>query len=164
MITSVSSISRYEFVPPPTPNTVARPATLGACQVRLQLSMLLLPITTRANFCAMKLSSFVVFEQLNIPNARGPCRSVVSRNPLAVRSSASSQLAGRSVSPSRISGSVSLTYRPDLVLDFIGNTRSAWEGGRMRPSALYASEVRAQGGPSLAPSASLTSPLESNPR
>jgi hypothetical protein len=28
------------------------PATLGACQVRLQLSMLLQPITARTNFCA----------------------------------------------------------------------------------------------------------------
>jgi hypothetical protein len=49
---SVSSISRYELVPPPNPNAVARPATLGACQVRLQLSRLFEPITTRANFCA----------------------------------------------------------------------------------------------------------------
>ena len=49
---SVSSISRYELVPPPIPNTVARPATLGACQVRLQLSMLFEPMTARANFCA----------------------------------------------------------------------------------------------------------------
>lgn len=47
---SAVSISSYDEVPPPTPKTVARPATLGACQVRLQLSMLLLPITTRANF------------------------------------------------------------------------------------------------------------------
>ena len=51
-IRSVSSASRYELVPPPAPNTVARPATEGACQVRLQLSMLLLPRTVRANFCA----------------------------------------------------------------------------------------------------------------
>ena len=51
-IRSVSSASRYELVPPPAPNTVARPATEGACQVRLQLSMLLLPRTCRANFCA----------------------------------------------------------------------------------------------------------------
>ncbi len=51
--TSVSSTSRYELVPPPAPKTVARPTTLGACQVRLQLSMLLLPTTARANFCAM---------------------------------------------------------------------------------------------------------------
>ena len=35
------------------PNTAARPTTLGACQVRLQLSMLLLPITARVNFWAM---------------------------------------------------------------------------------------------------------------
>jgi hypothetical protein len=51
-MTSVSSISRYDEVPPPAPKTVARPATLGACQVRLQESMLLEPMTARANFCA----------------------------------------------------------------------------------------------------------------
>jgi hypothetical protein len=49
---SVSSISLYELVPPPIPKTAARPATLGACQVRLQLSMLFEPMTARANFCA----------------------------------------------------------------------------------------------------------------
>ena len=48
----MSSISRYELVLPPAPNTVARPATEGACQVRLQLSMLLLPSTTLESFCA----------------------------------------------------------------------------------------------------------------
>ena len=41
-------------MPPPAPKTVARPATLGACQVRLQLSMLLLPRTARENFWAAK--------------------------------------------------------------------------------------------------------------
>jgi hypothetical protein len=51
--TSVSSTSRYELVPPPAPKTVARPTTLGACQVRLQLSMLLLPTAARTNFMAM---------------------------------------------------------------------------------------------------------------
>ena len=71
-MTSVSSASRYDEVPPPAPNTVARPATLGACQVRLQLSMLLLCMTARVNFWAMKFISFVVFEQLNIPKAFGP--------------------------------------------------------------------------------------------
>ena len=45
MMRSVSSTSSYELVPPPAPNTVARPTTLGACQVRLQLSMLLVPMT-----------------------------------------------------------------------------------------------------------------------
>jgi hypothetical protein len=51
MIRSVSSASRYELVPPPAPRTVVRPTTDGACQVRLQLSTLLLPITARLNFC-----------------------------------------------------------------------------------------------------------------
>ena len=51
-MTFVDSISSYELVPPPAPKTVARPTTLGACQVRLHESMLLLPITDRANFCA----------------------------------------------------------------------------------------------------------------
>jgi hypothetical protein len=37
-------------VPPPAPNTVARPTTLGACQVRLHESMLFDPITERTNF------------------------------------------------------------------------------------------------------------------
>ena len=46
---SVVSISSYEEVPPPAPKTVARPTTLGACQVRLQLSMLFEPMTRRAN-------------------------------------------------------------------------------------------------------------------
>ena len=52
MTRSVSSISLYELVPPPAPKTVVRPTTLGACQVRLQESMLLLPRAARANFCA----------------------------------------------------------------------------------------------------------------
>jgi hypothetical protein len=72
MTTSVSSTERYELVPPPAPKTVARPTTLGACQVRLQLSMLLLPMATRASFCAMKFTSFVAFEQLNMPKLWGP--------------------------------------------------------------------------------------------
>jgi hypothetical protein len=36
----------------PEPKVVARPATEGACQVRAQLSMLLVPITARMNFWA----------------------------------------------------------------------------------------------------------------
>ena len=71
-IRSVSSTSRYELVPPPAPNTVARPATLGACHVRLQLSMLLLPRTVRLNFCAAKLTSLVALLQLKVPNVVGP--------------------------------------------------------------------------------------------
>jgi hypothetical protein len=49
---STFSTSTYEEVPPPAPKTVARPTTLGACQVRLQLSMLLEPMTLRVNRCA----------------------------------------------------------------------------------------------------------------
>jgi hypothetical protein len=52
MMKSVDSISSYEVVPPPAPNTVDRPTTEGACQVRLQESMLFDPSTTLVNFCA----------------------------------------------------------------------------------------------------------------
>src|SRR6267378_7910379 len=97
---SVSSTSRYDEVPPPAPNTVARPATLGACQVLLQLSTLLLPMTTRVNFCAMKFISLVVLEQLNIPKPFGPNARALS-NPAAARSRASSHDAGRKTPPSR---------------------------------------------------------------
>ena len=79
--TSVSSISRYELVPPPAPNTVARPATEGACQVRLQLSMLLLPRTTRESFWAAKLISLVDLLQLKTPNVPEPCASPAARSP-----------------------------------------------------------------------------------
>ena len=43
--------SSIEFDIAPLPTMTARPATVGACQVRLQLSMLLVPIATLANFC-----------------------------------------------------------------------------------------------------------------
>ena len=48
-----AQLNQNGAVPPPAPKTAARPATLGACQVRLQLSMLLVPMTERTNFCAM---------------------------------------------------------------------------------------------------------------
>src|SRR3989442_11594364 len=102
-----SSISTYELVPPPAPTTVARPTTLGACQVRLQLSMLLLPSTWRMNFWATKFTSFVAFEQLNRPTPWPPFRSVAARSPPAARSSASSQLVSRRTPLSLTRGSVS---------------------------------------------------------
>src|SRR3989440_8405226 len=105
MMTFVSSASRYDEVPPPAPNTVARPATLGACQVLLQLSMLLLCITTRVNFWAMKFISLVVLEQLNMPKECGPCCRAASK-PEEALASASSQEAGRRRPPSLTSGSV----------------------------------------------------------
>jgi hypothetical protein len=106
MMRSVSSISRYELVPPPAPNTVARPTTLGACQVRLQESTLLLPITERANFWARKFTSFVAFEQLKRPKDVGPAGPVLGRNPEAARSSASSHVAWRNSPFSRTRGCV----------------------------------------------------------
>src|SRR3954471_23716761 len=93
---SVSSTSRYELVPPPAPKTVARPATLGACQVRLQLSMLLLPSTARLKFCAAKLTSLVAFEHEKTPKVVDPCCAFAAWNPATTLVRASSQLAGRS--------------------------------------------------------------------
>src|SRR5919204_1252309 len=116
MISSVSSASRYELVPPPAPKTVARPTTEGACQVRLQLSMLLLPRTCRESFWAAKLTSLVAFEQLKIPIGLHdwPASLVASAawNPATVRSSASSHVAGWSSPPfvSRTRGWVRRTY------------------------------------------------------
>src|SRR4249919_2501749 len=104
---SVFSISSYELVPPPAPNTVARPTTEGACQVRLQLSMLLLRRTVRMNFCATKFISLVAFEQLNRPTPSPAFRAVAARRPAAARSRASSQVAVRRPPLSRTIGSVS---------------------------------------------------------
>src|SRR5207244_1145958 len=123
MIRSVSSTSLYEEVPPPAPNTVARPTTLGACQVRLQLSMLLVPRARRANFCAAKLSSFVAFEQLKSP-VIAPLPSA-RRKPAAARSSASSQLASRSAPSSRTSGRVSRLYRIPMPRSYAGSDDGA---------------------------------------
>src|SRR5260221_550347 len=72
--TSVSSTSRYELVPPPAPNTVARPTTLGACHVRLQLSTLWLPKATRASFEAPAPNPAAA------PIAPGPLSGLVWRN------------------------------------------------------------------------------------
>src|SRR6478735_3931651 len=69
---SQCSASSYELVEPPAPKMVVRPTTEGACQVRLQLSMLLFPNTCRAIFEARKLTSLVDFEQLKMPVAVRP--------------------------------------------------------------------------------------------
>src|SRR3981081_4154632 len=95
MIRSVSATSLSAEVPPPAPNTVARPTTLGACQVRLQLSMLLLRMTERANFWAAKFISLVVLEQLKMPKDLVASAARALAKPADARSSASSQEAGR---------------------------------------------------------------------
>src|ERR1700748_3770057 len=89
---SVCSASSYELVEPPAPRMVVRPTTEGACQVRLQLSTLLLPNTCRAIFDARKFTSFVDFEQLKIPVAVRPVSRKFRRKPSAARSRASSQV------------------------------------------------------------------------
>src|SRR3989338_6441076 len=45
-----SLISLMELVIEPLPNDIARPATVGACQVRAHWSTLFVPIAARANF------------------------------------------------------------------------------------------------------------------
>ncbi len=52
-MTGAFSISRMEFVIAPAPSVEARPATVGACQVRAQWSILLVPMTARMNFIIM---------------------------------------------------------------------------------------------------------------
>ena len=49
-ISLASASSATLFVIAPRPTMTARPATEGACQVRAQLSTLLVPITARVNF------------------------------------------------------------------------------------------------------------------
>ncbi len=84
-------------MPPPAPKTVARPTTEGACQVRLQESMLFVPMAVRMNFCAMKFISFVAFEHEKHAHRVGRRgRPRARRKPSAARSSASSHEAGRS--------------------------------------------------------------------
>ena len=85
---------------------MARPTTLGACQVRLQESMLLVPITARANFCTMKFSSLVDLEHEKNPMASGPYASLTDWKPAAARASASSHDAVRKTPLSRTIGSV----------------------------------------------------------
>ena len=109
-MTSVSSTSAYELVPPPAPKTVARPTTLGACHVLLQLSMLCEPNATRASFCAAKFTSFVDFEQEKMPVEFGPRAAMFRRKPSAAASRATSHDTGFRTPPSRTIGWVIRTY------------------------------------------------------
>ena len=52
-ITSGFSMSRSGFDMAPLPMVAARPATVGACQARLQLSIYEVPNPARTNFCIM---------------------------------------------------------------------------------------------------------------
>jgi hypothetical protein len=65
----------------------------------------------RESFCAMKFTSFVDFEQLKVPSEFGPRASMFRLKPSAARSSASSQVAGRSTPWSRTIGVVKRGYK-----------------------------------------------------
>jgi hypothetical protein len=97
--------------------------------VRLHESMLFDPITERTNFCAKKLTSFEAFEQLNIPNERVVSCFRARDKPAAAKSSASSQLAGRSAPFSRTIGSVS---RPRYLRNQITSSRQSRPAGGVR--------------------------------
>ena len=88
---------------PPVPKTVARLATDGACQVRLQLSMLLLPRTIRESF-GQRSDLVGRLGAAEVPTgtraSAGRCRSRAARSAAIVRSSASSHVAGLSSPPS----------------------------------------------------------------
>src|SRR3984893_15552075 len=68
--------------------------------------MLFVPITARASFCIRELSSLVHFEEEMKASESGPCCVLISENLRATRPRASSQLASRNLSPSRIRGLV----------------------------------------------------------
>ena len=89
--------------------------------MRLQLSMLLLPMATRVNFCAMKFISLVVLDQLNMPNPLGH-RARAFSNPVAAAVRASSQDAGRNLPPSRTKGWVK-RWRPSSIRE-----HNIWKG------------------------------------
>jgi hypothetical protein len=74
--------------------------------------MLLFPNATRANFPAMKFTSFVAFEQLKIPIEFAPRVARFRRKPSAATSNASSHVASRSLPFSRTSGCVRRGYDP----------------------------------------------------
>ena len=95
-------------MPPPAPNTVARPTTLGACQVRLQLSMLLLPIDDAGELLGDEVHLVRRLRAAEQPErVRAVPVDARRANPAAARSSASSHVAGRSAPFSRTSGWVS---------------------------------------------------------
>src|ERR1700730_18605418 len=103
--------------------------------------MLLLPMTTRVNFCDMKFSSLVVLEQLNMPKPFGPRARALS-NPAAARCSASSQVAGRSLPPSLMSGCVRRSRPSSTQKEY----RGANSGGPANPRSSSAPHDHPFGG------------------
>ena len=106
--------------------------------MRLQLSMLLLPITLRTNFCAAKFNSLVVLEQLNIPNDFVAPRSIARWNAPAVASKASSHVAGSKEPFLRTSGWSSLAAFLAFLAIGIDHSRTGACTDTRRPYAILA--------------------------
>src|ERR1700752_5306208 len=68
--------------------------------------MLFVPMTARASFCIRQLSSLVHFDDEIKASASGPFFSVISLKRWTTKSRASSHVASRNLSSSRISGLV----------------------------------------------------------
>src|SRR4029450_214393 len=81
----------------PTPSSKA--ATDDAWQSRVQWSTLWEPKPVRTSFWNRYASSFEPLAEPKPASARGPSRSRILTSPLAARSSASSQVAGRRGGP-----------------------------------------------------------------
>ena len=79
--------------------------------MRLQESILFVPMTWRASFCAAKFISFEALEHEKIPNDFEVSASRARAKPSAARSRASGQLAGRRAPPSRTRGVVKRDLR-----------------------------------------------------
>ena len=105
-IVRASSISSSEFVAAPVPSVIFIAAAVGEWQTRAQQSMLLLPSTTRANFCATKFSSLVPRAELSTPMLSGPCCLIVSASFVEMYLMTSSQLTSSHWPLRRIIGEV----------------------------------------------------------
>src|SRR5260370_17054304 len=72
--------------------------------------MLFVPMTARASFCMRYASSFVPFDEAINAMASDPCSCLIPESLVATKPRASSQVASRNVSPSRMSGLVSRSW------------------------------------------------------
>src|SRR5215813_1934433 len=89
---------------PAYPTVRNRPSVAGAWQYREQLSMLLVPMTARPNFCITYPSSLLVFDEIITPIASGPLSCLIFRSFPLIKVNASSHVVSRNVLPSRMRG------------------------------------------------------------
>src|ERR1700751_547784 len=157
------AISLIEPLSPPYPTVRKSPIVAGDWQYREQLSTLFVPITARASFCIRYASSLVHLEEAMKPMESGPWVFFNSISLVPIRSSASSQVALRNRSPSRISGAVSRSLsftksQPNLPLTQVeiplvgpssGSTFRMWRSldqtSKLQPTPQYVQTVLARG-------------------